>query len=478
MSIDLLLIDPPLSMRKRYGHFALAGGKEPAIGLCFIAAVARREGFKVKILDMDIAEMDDLSFREYLLTNNPRIVGITATTIAISDAAGVAKTIKDTLPESLTVIGGPHLSCAPDATIFRYTNFDAGVIGEGELTILDLLKTSDLSAKDFSNIKGLVWQEDGKAYFSEHREPIKDLDWLPLPALDLLPDLKTSYIPTYFSVKHTPASGINTSRGCPGRCTFCSNNVHGRKIRYHSMVYILKWIEMLVNDYGMKEVQIMDDTFTANRRRVNELCELLNNANFNLSWSCDSRVNGMTPELLCTMKKAGCWQICFGVESGDEEIIKSINKDIKIETVHKAVNMAKEAGLNVKCFFMMGFPKETRETLQKTRELILSLPIDDLSFTVFTPYPGTPSYKDIQKYGTFNEDWDEMTTLNATFVANGFTYDELIDINRATYRKFYFRPRIVWSYLKRISDLKFFLIIARGVTGLILSSFNKKYKDQ
>ena len=475
MAIDLLLIDPPLSMTKRYGNFALCGSKSFSFGLAYIAAVARREGFTVKILDMGVTDMDDESLKEFLLTHRPRIMGMTATTIAVSDAARVARLAKDTIPEILTVIGGTHLSCAPEPTIRRYAEFDAGVIGEGEVTILELLKLSSPAKKDFSGINGLIWQDEENVYMSGPRELIKDLSWLPLPAIDLYPEIKSNYIPPYFSVKRTPAVSFMTTRGCPGRCTFCTNAIHGRRIRQYSLDHLFELVYLLTKEYGIREFQIADDTFTVHKKRLVEFCERLIREKIDLTWSCLARVTGITPEMLALMKKAGCWQIKFGVESGDQEMLKKIKKDITLDQVQKTIQMTKDAGICANAFFIVGFPEETRESLQKTIDLAMALPLDDLAMTIFTPYPGTAAYEQItssgDKYGTFTEDWDLMTAMNASFVAKGFTKEELLRINRATYRKFYFRPRIIFSYLKRISGLKFFVIMAKGLYGLLLPIF-------
>ncbi len=484
MAIDLLLVDPPLSMEKRYGSFALCGNKAPSYGLCFIAAVARREGFNVKILDMGVSDMDDTTLKTYLMTENPRIVGFTGATIAVSDAARVARAVKKVLPDTLTVIGGSHISSVPEATLHLYPEFDIGVIGEGEVTMLDLLKLPDPIKGDFSKIDGLAWRNDKDISLTNPRELIQDLSWLPLPAVDLLPDIQQNYIPAYFSVKRTPAILLMTTRGCPGRCTFCTNVIHGRKIRQFPMDDLFELIHIFTEKYGIKELQIFDDTFTVNKKRVMEFCERLILEKINVTWSCLARVNGITPEMLDLMKRSGCWQICYGIESGDEAMLKKIKKDISLDQVRKTLDMTKQAGISSKGFFIIGYPEETRESLQTTIDLALSLPIDDLAMTIFTPYPGTQAYHDITnnkaEYGTFTGDWDSMTALNASFVAKGFTRDELININRSTYRKFYFRPKIVMNYMRRITELKFFVIVAKGLYGLLSTLFvkNKEFQSK
>jgi radical SAM superfamily enzyme YgiQ (UPF0313 family) len=351
-------------------------------------------------------------------------------------------------------------------------DFDVGVIGEGEITILELLQQSNPSKENFNKIDGLIWRDGENVSVSQPRELMKDLNWLPLPAVDLLPDLKSHYIPPYFSVKRTPAISFMTTRGCPGRCTFCTNAIHGRRIRQYSLDHIFELIYLFTRKYGIKEFQIADDTFTVHKKRVNAFCERLIREKIDLTWSCLARIGGINPEMLNLMKQAGCWQIKYGIESGDKEMLKKIKKDISLDQVHKTMNMTKDSGIRSHAFFIVGFPEETRESLKKTLDLALNLPIDDLALTIFTPYPGTPAYDLIvnngTKYGTFNEDWDKMTAMNASFVTKGFTRDELLRINRAAYRKFYFRPRIIFSYLKRISGLRFFIIMTKGLYGLLL----------
>lgn len=484
MYIDLLLIDPPLSMKKRYGHFALCGSKSFQFGLAYIAATAREAGFKVKILDMGVSGIDNDTFKEFLLTHRPRIVGFTAVTIAVSDAARVAKMVKETIPEVLTVVGGPHLSCAPEATIRRYPEFDLGVIGEGEMTMLELLKLSTPLKDKFKNIDGLIWKKGEDVNLSKPRELIKSLSDLPLPAIDLFPELKSNYVPPYFSVKRTPAVSFMTTRGCPGRCTFCTNAIHGRIIRQYPLDHIFNLIYLLTKKHGIKEVQIADDTFVVNKKRIIAFCERLLRENIDLTWSCLARVNGVTPDILKLMKKAGCWQIKYGIESGDEGMLKSIKKDISLDQARETIQMTKDAGIDTQAFFIVGFPGETHETMKKTIDFALSLPLSDLALTIFTPYPGTPAYNEIvnnmEKYGTFTEDWDSMTAMNATFVAKGFTREELLQANRAAYRKFYFRPRIVLSYLRRITGWRFLTIMAKGLYGLLLTIVikNEQFKSK
>jgi radical SAM superfamily enzyme YgiQ (UPF0313 family) len=470
--LDLLLMDPPVSLQKRYSIFSSGGNKNPAWGLVFIASVAKREGYRVAIQDLNVTGLDIESFRNFLLTTKPRIVGITASSLGVSDAAQVATIVKQTLPDTLTILGGSHVSAVPEQTLLRYPQFDLGAIGEGEITTLELLRVSSPSPEDFSKINGLAWRNRDNIMFSSPRQLITDMSWLPELAMELLPHLGKYYSPPIYSLKLEPAVAITWTRGCPNRCTFCSNNlIHGCSVRYHSVDYLMNWIHKMIKDYDIREIQFMDDTFTANPEYVAKFCERLIRSKTKIAWNCATRVNTLTEELVQLMARTGCWQISIGIESGNKEILRRMKKGISLKQVDNVIRWARTAGINVKGFFMMGFLGETHETLRETIDLAMKLPIQDLSMSIFVPYPGVSARKNIEEFGSFEENWDDMSSLNVNFVPHGFTREELLRINRAVYRKFYFRPRIVLAYLRRMRNPRFMLSLFKGFMNLMWSIF-------
>ena len=471
MGLDLLLVDPAVGLTKRYDeNFGACGNRAPSWGLCFIAAVARQEGFKVAIVDENIPA-EAARLRSVLRDDRPRIVGITAATLSVSDAARVASAAKSENPGCLTVLGGAHVSSVPETTLERYAQFDVGVLGEGERSMLDLLRAGDFGPKRLAAMPGLAFRSGWGVVRSPRREIMPSLGEMPLPAMDLLPDLSRCYTPPAFSVSRAPALGLVVTRGCPGECTFCSNNlIHGRRTRYHSVDFVLELIKRLRVDYGIREIQFMDDTFTANRAYIKEFCERLIRGRWGLRWSCATRITTVDRETLSAMRRAVCWQVCYGIESGDPDMLEKIQKRVGLERIRETVSTTRELGISMKGFFIMGFPGETERSLSRTERLALELPLDDLSVSLFVPYPGTAAYDEIladPSLGEFHEDWDNMTSLRVNFVPRGFTRLELLRRSRTLFRRFYFRPRIVKSYLARLSSPAAIPVFARGVWSLL-----------
>jgi anaerobic magnesium-protoporphyrin IX monomethyl ester cyclase len=233
------------------------------------------------------------------------------------------------------------------------------------------------------------------------------------------------------------------TRGCPNRCTFCDRSVFGRMCRAYTPAYAVRMIKQLREAYGVREILIEDDTFIISRKRVAEFCELLLEQKIDITWSCLGRADRVTPELLALMRKAGCWHITYGIESGDAAILKSVNKNLDIPQITQALQWSRAAGLQTKGFFIVGFPGETEATLAATREVALDLPLDDISVMLLQPFPGSEIYGTAADMGTFNCDWRKMTTLEATFIPDGFTKASLETARTQLMRDFYFRPGLM-----------------------------------
>ena len=208
------------------------------------------------------------------------------------------------------------------------TCFDYGIIGEGEQTALELVNAIHSGNKEeIPSIKGIIFRNDSGIVRTPPRAYIEDLDTIPFPARHLLPDLKKY---RYRFYKHLPTATIITSRGCPYQCTFCDRAVFGNKLRMRSIKNMLDEIEILVKEYGVRGINIQDDLFTITPQRVIEFCDQLMSRKLKISWSCLARVDCITPEMLKIMKKAGCWQIGYGIESGNQKILNTINKNITL----------------------------------------------------------------------------------------------------------------------------------------------------
>jgi radical SAM superfamily enzyme YgiQ (UPF0313 family) len=468
----IALVSPPSSLEERYGKFAAAGSTMPSLGLLSLAAVAMRAGVDAKIIEAAAYGLSQDEVTNELASYQPDLVGITATTLSIFHAHETAEAAHQALPGILTVIGGPHVSAVPEETLKRFPHFDLAVLGEGEATLVELMEALS-DGKELSAVRGLALRDGNEIVLTGPREKIKDLDSLPFPAWGLLPGFPARFRPAPFRYRQLPAATLVSSRGCPNNCLFCDRTVFGRACRMFSAEYVLDMIGRLHKDYGVRELVFEDDTFVVNKPRVLKICEGLRKSGWGITWSCLGRVDMVSPELLKEMRKAGCWQIGYGVESGDQSILDLVEKKIKLERVRQALAWTKETGMMTKGFFILGFPTETKETMQKTIDFAKSNALDDISVFKLTPLPGSRVYEIAHEYGSFDNDWRKMNLLDAVFVPKDLKKEELDEAARRMMREFYMRPKIFLSYIGRLLRnpshilplLKGFLAFRRAVSN-------------
>ena len=465
----IVFVHPPLTMEERYSAMAKAGTETAPLGLCNLAAVTRAAGYETKIIDASALGWDSNKTVEEILKFSPDFVGITAVTIAVYNAGQVAKKLKEKAGHIITILGGPHITCLPLQTMQEFSGFDVGVIGEGEITIQELLPALG-KKEDLSSIKGIIFRKDGELITTQPRPLIDNLDLLPLPAWDALPELTQYYRPPVFSCKRLPATSLVTSRGCSGQCTFCDRRVFGNRLRGYSAKYLLAMIRQLMDDYGIKEIIFHDDNFVLFRKRLKEFCETLIKEKWDLTWSCNTRVDSVNQEVILLMARAGCWQIGYGIESGSQRILDVIKKRTTIEQIEKAVKWSRDAGIRTRGFFMLGHPTETKETMRETIDLAKRLPVTDFQITFFTPLPGTEVFQHVKEYGTLEKDWRKMNMWVPVFIPYGLTREDLVRYHRMAFKEFYFRPKIIFSYLKLIKSPEHLKRIF-SAAGTLLKSF-------
>lgn len=453
---SVVFMTPPLSLKARYGSWAKAGNAMPSLGIISIAAITRREGFDSWVIEAAARDLDQEQVLQKIKEIEPSYVGLSATTFSISTAAQLVKRIKLINKDTIIIVGGSHISATPRETMERFSGFDVGVIGEGEATIVELLRALE-NSEDLKQVEGIIYRakkdekEGAQIFLNAPREAIEDLDQLPFPAYDLLEGFPKAFHPPPFKMARFPAASIVTSRGCPNRCIFCDRSVFGTRCRAFSSEYIITWIKELVRKYGIKELLIEDDTFVLFKSRLIEICEGILREGLDLSWSCLGRVDMVTPEILKLMHKAGCWEIGYGIESGVQDILDLEQKRIDLAQVEQSVAWTKEAGILTKGFFMMGHPLENEETMRKTINFAKKIPLDDISVMMLTPFPGSELYNMAQHYGVFNNDWNKMNLLQPVFIPKGLDEETLNSYTRKMLRGFYLRPRIIWGYLLRIA---------------------------
>lgn len=444
MTVRLALVSAPISMEARYGQFAGAGSTEPSFGLLCLAAVARQAGAAVRIVEASARGLDPESTLKEITDFDPDCVGFTATTSEIVPVAGLASLLKVVSPGTLTLIGGCHVTALPAETLLEFPSFDMAVLGEGEETLREILGRLDGGGRNLEGIAGTATRDGAEIRRQPTRSLMANLDLLPLPAWDLLEGFPGLFKPSPSRIRRWPCASIVLTRGCPNQCVFCDRSVFGSHCRAYGPGYAVRLVRDLYERHGVCELLIEDDTFVIVKDRVREFCERLIAEKLDISWSCLGRADRVDPDLLKLMRRAGCWHLSYGIESGDPDILKAMRKRLDLDQIRQAVRWSREAGLRTKGFFIVGFPGETLESLERTRRFACSLPLDDITVMQMTPFPGSELYTTAEQSGTFSRDWRQMNVVTTVFVPHGLTREDLETARSRLLRDFYGRPGVLW----------------------------------
>lgn len=428
-------------------------------GILSVAAVLK-EAVGTKIIDAQILNLAKDEFEKVVNEERFDVVGITCMTSTVRGALEAAKICKDA--GAITVLGGSHLSAYPKETL-AYPYVDFAIVGDGEFAMRDLV-IALRDKKSYKKIKGLVYR-DGKTVVQNGCAIVEDLDKLPLPAYDLIPMKKYSSI-----ISLHPVSTILSSRGCPFHCAFCFKQPTDLRLRMRSPKKVVDEIELLVKRYGIKELMFYDDTLTLRRDHIVGICNEILKRRIKVKWESLTRVNSVNQSLLKLMKKAGCHMLRYGIESGDERIIRLMKKGIKIEKVKQVLKMTHEVGMDIFAYFMIGYPTEDEETINKTINLAIELDPDYVMFTAVTPYPKTPLYDFAQKVGLVKGDYWKKFVLKETDERIPYFLDDAEEYVKEAYQKFYFRPSFILKKLKKARNWDF---LKKNVIGALSILFFK-----
>ena len=373
------------------------------------------------------------------------------------------------------VLGGHHVSAVGMEVLEQSPDTDFAVMGEGEITMHELIQALESGMSDYSEINGLAWRENGEVRVNSARELIEDINTLSLPARDLV-DMDKYRLHSYIDFGKKSATMI-TTRGCPYKCAFCSSWLTmGARYRFRSVENIITEVKELVAS-GIDHIVFEDDTMALKRDRIMAICDALIKMPNSPTWYCLTRVDTMDHELAKKFKEAGCKMVNFGIESGSPEVLKLIGKKISLDKAVEAVSACKKAGLRTQCSFIVGFPIDTENTMAMTYKMATKINPDIAIFFPLTPYPGTKMYNEYLDKALIPHTVDEwrnyiMTDNRSGISVNiGYTGEEIKAIANKYNRKFFLRPLHILGMLKTVNNLTDLLRLARGALFLLAGIF-------
>jgi anaerobic magnesium-protoporphyrin IX monomethyl ester cyclase len=393
--------------------------KYPWLGVAYLAAVLREQGYATRIIDA-------ARYRSYgdfvrdLRATAPDVLGVSALSVHYDKALHAARLARECLPNLVVVFGGAHATVLPEETV-RNPEVDYVVVGEGELRFLQLIMTLE-SQTDVGQVQGIAYKRGNQVIRTAEADEIRDLDKLPFPARDLLPMQRYLRQAPTLPLPY-PATSIISSRGCRGNCNYCQptlRKLFGKGIRYRSPANVVDEMVLLQQEYKVRGIFFADDEPTWERDWMLALCDQIQRRGLKVKWICTSRVDTIDREMLLAMKAAGCIQLSFGVESGSQTILNYYRKGVKVARIHEAFNLCKEVGIIARMNVMIGAPVDTLATVSETVALIREIRPDFISVAPTTPTVGTDLFFDarqrnlLRKESLSGYDRRDISTMHRT----------------------------------------------------------------
>lgn len=462
MMKKILLINPPYDGIE--GH----GGKNAPLNLAYLASYLRenKKGVEIAIIDAEGLELSFEQIYERVDAFSPDLIGITCPTPVYYNVRKMVADLKEKDKGTKIVLGGPHPTALPEDTLGD-TAADIVVVGEGELVFFDLVNALEKGA-DLSGVRGIGYRDSsGRIVINDRRDLIPDLDVLPFPAKDLLPQ-ERYYLPPTKRIRSSRATNMVGSRGCSFDCTFCMAKVMWRRrVRLRSIPNVIEEIELNVKEFGLTEFSFHDELFTIKKKRVMEFCRAVVDRGLDITWVCQARVGSVDLEVLKMMKQAGCGKIAFGFESGSQQILDLMKKRQTLAQAIESVDLCNKAEIEVGGAFILGYPGEEEKDIESTIRFALALDCDTVAFFIAIPYPGTELYRIALERGYISKDvnWGEfapVSNLASPMMLPNISQERLQCYKKKAYYRYYLRPRYVVRKLGKVRSFGDVVNLASG----------------
>lgn len=442
----------------------------PPLGLGYLAAVLRREGVRVDIVDCVKDRLSPNNFMQKMKDLAPGVIGFQCFTCDAGQVARTSELLESSGLKATMVVGGGHPTGAPEESMKAFSSVDYGFLSEAEagfpILVRRLAGKGEGERIDPGGVPGLIWRENGAIRQNEHKL-IGDLDTLPLPAWDLMDPRSYGHAPQGGFLSDFPYAPLLTSRGCPHRCKYCSVFLHsGKKMRYRSIDSVSEELSLLSREYQVQEIHIIDDAFTLNKERVLEFGEMILERGFDFRFFFPNglRLDTLDGDILDIFRRIGVYAFNVGVESGSQRVLDAMEKSVTLETIREKVVLARKYGIKVGGFFIIGYPTETEEDIERTIKFSLDIPLSRAQFSNFQVYPGTPITMELSKSGKLrNIDWSRMIFNRISYVPQSLTERKLKSLQRKAFIRFYLRPGAIKEVLGGIYSFEHFRFIVKRI---------------
>jgi anaerobic magnesium-protoporphyrin IX monomethyl ester cyclase len=470
-NIDLMLIAP-------YAYFSTIPGTTPPGGIAYIASYVRKGGYNVDLLDADVLKIPNERVIEDITNKKPKLIGISVNVFTVKSTIHLIDLIRKRLDTPI-ILGGPFASSSPEYLLDNSTGTVGVIIGEGEIAVYKILQNLEAGKFIFDNLSNVCYYDNHKLIKFKSFERILDLDSLPFPAWDLFPSLKIYNM----RARKSPSIPIVTSRGCPHKCNFCSRTVFGSIMTMRTPKNIVEEVDWAMGEFGAKQFDIMDDNFSADMKRAHEIFDLLLKKRRNISINIQAmRADRMDEELVIKMKKAGVYRIAIGIENGDEQFLKKMNKRLSLDRVIASNSLAKKYGIVTYGYFILGLPGENRQSMQNTIKFAQRLNPTFANFMIAIPLPGSDLYTEVRERGKFLIETN--MGLSSTF-QSGTVYYEIDDLHeedvrycfKKAYSKFYFSPYKILEILLSFRSITEWTWFFKMIYFFTIDKINNRMKN-
>lgn len=468
----LLLVNPPHDLERYMGRISKLKITWAPVGALYLAAYAESLGHTVRVYD---AQIEDEPLDGVLRAFQPELVGVSCVTSTVYSALDTLRRAKAALPRVPTVIGGVHPTAQPD-NFMREPSIDYVAVGEGEHTLGELMDALE-GRRALHDVAGLVWEQDEKIVHNPRRPLIQDLDSLPFPARRLVARDRYYVNPDRRASRRF--DWMLSSRGCPYDCIFCANRIVAEgRYRGRSIDNVMAEMDELVARYGVGQIFFHDDNFNVEQTRTMALCEAMLSRPYKIKWCANLRVDNLSPELLALMRRAGCVEACFGIESAVQEVVDRLKKNQEVEEAERNIRLCAKLGITSRVNVILGSPGETPDQARETIRWVRRLPADLVKFGVMTPFPGTEMYDIAKATGRLREDdWTRYSQMigytdgEPPWIPDGWTAAELKSLQRKANLSHYLSLRPALRLARKIRSWTDVRELFEGLLTFLRASF-------